>query len=293
MQWRVSPKKVLSVDQPRVLAIINLTPDSFSDGGAITSNDDAVRAAAAAIDAGADGLDIGGESTRPGAARVAADEQIRRVVPALAAIRAAIGDQPVITIDTTLADVARAALEAGADAINDVSGGLEDPAMLPLAAQLGCGLILMHRLAPPEADSFSHQYARAPDYGADGVTAAVQAHLVERLAAAQAAGIAHECILLDPGLGFGKTVEQNLELIRGTPRLLELGRPILSGVSRKSFTARAAGIDMTAPPRQRVHASIGLSIMHLAAGARVFRVHDVAEHVAALRAAGACLRPSA
>lgn len=291
--WRVSARASWVMDRPRVLAIVNVTPDSFSDGGTITSPDDAARAAMAAITAGAAGLDVGGESTRPGAERVPPDEQIRRVVPAVAAIRREVGDGPVISIDTTRAEVARAALDAGADAINDVSGGTEDPGLLPLAATRRCGVILMHRLAPPPSDSYSHEYATQPDYGTSGVTAGVIAHLRERLAAAVVLGCEAEAVMLDPGLGFGKSVEQNLELIRQTGRLLEIGRPILSGVSRKSFTARAAGLDMALAPATRVHASVGLSVLHLHTGARVFRVHDVAEHVAALTAAWSAMGSAA
>lgn len=277
------------MDRPRLLAIVNVTPDSFSDGGRIATVEDAARQAADAVAAGAAGVDVGAESTRPGAARVAAPEQIRRAIPAIEAIRRAVGDEPVITIDTTRAEVARAALDAGADAINDVSGGTEDPDLLGLAAARGCGVILMHRLAPPPDDRYSHQYASEPEYGPGGVVTAVCAHLRERLGAAASAGCDAEAVMLDPGLGFGKSVEQNLALIRETPRLLEIGRPILSGVSRKSFAARAAGLDMIAPPPTRVHASIGLSVAHLHAGARVFRVHDVAEHAAALAAAWASM----
>lgn len=283
--WRISAVKSWSLDRPRVLAIINTTPDSFSDGGLHASVDQALAGAVAAIEAGADGLDIGGESTRPRAPRVSEAEQVRRTIPAIRAIRARLGDGPVITIDTTRAQVARAALDAGADAINDVAAGADDPSMLALAAASECGLILMHRLVPPERDVFSHQHASPPDYGPAGVVAAVESFLRERTSAAIAQGVVRESILIDPGLGFGKSVEQNLELIAATPRLLEIGFPLLSGVSRKSFVARAAGMDMARPPRERAAASVGLSIRHMLLGARVFRVHDVAEHIAALRAA--------
>lgn len=288
--WRISPSLSWSLHRPHLLAILNLTPDSFSDGGTIAGPDDAARAAEAALAAGADGLDVGGESTRPGAERVDGAEQIRRTVPAIEAVRRAVGRSPVITIDTTLAPVARAALDAGADAINDVSAGTDDPDLLLLAAERGCGVVLMHRLARPARDVYSHQYAAAPDYSSrGGVVGSVRAFLRSRLEAAAGAGIAPECVLLDPGLGFGKTVEQNLQLIAGTPELLCLGRPILSGASRKSFTAKAAGLDTALPPPQRVNATVGLSVAHLARGARVFRVHDVAAHVAALRAAWAAM----
>lgn len=295
--WRWSAGGCWSLDRPRVLAILNVTPDSFSDGGLLAGPADALRAASDALAAGADGLDIGGESTRPGAQRVSADEQIRRAVPAVEAIRREFGPSarngPMISIDTTLASVARAAIDAGADAINDVSAGAEDEGLFPLAAERGCGLILMHRLAPPGRDVYSHQYGAPPDYSAQGgVIGAVGAFLAERARAAERAGVRRDAIVIDPGLGFGKSVEQNLTLIEQTPRLCELGYPILSGVSRKSFTARAAGLDVSRPARERAPASVALSVLHLLRGARVFRVHDVALHVGALRAAWASMHAS-
>lgn len=274
-----------SLDRPRVLAILNLTPDSFSDGGVLGTAELAASAAVAAVGAGADGLDVGGESTRPGAARVEAEEQVRRVVPAIAAIRRFLGPAVPITIDTTLTTVARAALDAGASAINDVSAGLEDDAMFDLAAARRCGLIIMHRLAPPGADVYSNQYARPPDYGTVGVVGAVEAFLGSRADAAIRAGVPRESIVVDPGLGFGKTVEQNIELIEATPRLCRLGFPVLSGLSRKSFVAASAGMDMHVPPRERDALSAALSVCHWDRGASLFRVHDVAGHAAALRAA--------
>jgi dihydropteroate synthase len=264
------------------MAILNLTPDSFADGGRLPTPDAAVGAALRAEAEGADMLDLGGESTRPGAARVDDAEQIRRVVPSIRAIRTAGCTLP-ISVDTTRAPVAAAALDAGADCINDVSAGTEDTGMLALAAGRGCGLILMHRAAPPPADSFSDRYAREPEY-AGGVVASVRAHLAERLAAACAAGVDAACVVLDPGLGFGKSVEQNLALLRGTPVLSELGRPMLSALSRKSFVGRV-GLGRDSTPAERLPATLALSVAHLHAGARLFRVHDVAEHTQALRAA--------
>lgn len=283
--WQLSPARSLTLDQPRVLGILNITPDSFSDGGAYVDRDAAVRAAAAMLEQGADGLDIGAESTRPGAARVSASEQIARSEPIIAAIRRTLGDGFAITIDTTLCDVARAALDAGADAVNDVSAGTEDAGMLGLCAQHRCGVVLMHRLAPPETDVFSHQYAKDPEY-VGNVVDSVGRYLSERAAAAVRAGVSRHGILLDPGLGFGKSVKQNLELIARTKEIAALGFPVLSGISRKSFVAAAMLADPAKiPPRERVHATLGLSIAHLLADARVFRVHDVREHVHALRAA--------
>jgi dihydropteroate synthase len=232
-------------------------------------------------------LDIGGESTRPGASRIPADEQIRRVVPAILAIRRQCPIVP-ISIDTTLAPVARAALDSGADAINDVSAGLEDTQMFPLAASRSAALILMHRLRTPERDRFSDQYTEPPVYAEPGgVLGVVSRFLDDRAAAAIAAGVDPSRIAIDPGLGFGKTVEQNLELIRQTPSLAAVGYPVVSALSRKSFTARAAGLGSGTIPGERIDASVGLSVAHLLAGARLFRVHDVGQHSAALSAAWA------
>lgn len=281
-------RKTLALDAPRVMAILNTTPDSFSDGGIHIDPDAARVAAARFIEEGADVIDVGGESTRPGSASVSDAEQIRRVVPAIQAIRREIGDGPLITIDTTRSEVAAAALDQGADAINDVSGGEDDPAMLPLAARRGVGIILMHRLVAPARDSFSDRYAAAPIYS-DGVVASVRSFLNARALEAVTIGIPREQIVLDPGLGFGKSVEQNLELIERTPELLSLGFPILSGISRKSFSARAGGLSADTPPHQRLGPTLALSVHHLARGARLFRVHDVAPHVQALRTVWAAM----
>ena len=271
------------------MAILNLTPDSFSDGGAYPTVQAAVEAASRAAAEGADILDLGGESTRPGAARVPADEQIRRVIPVLTAIRAGRLAAIPISIDTTLSPVAAAAIEAGATIINDVSAGTEDPAILNLAAMHRTGLVLMPRRAPPGKDSYSDRYAEPPRYV--DVVHAVREFLASRAALAESRGVARSSIILDPGLGFGKTVEQNLELIRRTPELAMLGYPILSGVSRKSFVGRAARME-TSMPAERLAPSIALTVAHYFAGASIFRVHDVAPAVQALRAAStACQKP--
>lgn len=267
------------------MAILNVTPDSFSDGGVLTSAGDAADAAKRAADEGADMLDVGGESTRPGAARIPAAEQIDRVVPAIEAIRRAGVDVPV-SIDTTLASVARAALDAGADAINDVSAGTEDDEMLPLAAERGCGIILMHRLRAPDQDAYSDRYERAPEY--TDVVADVRTALGDSLARATAAGIDPASVVLDPGLGFGKSVEQNLELIRRTGEIVSLGRPVLSGISRKSFVGRVS-LGRDSDPSERLEGSLALGVVHLLAGARLFRVHDAGAHARALSAAWAAL----
>lgn len=284
--WRVSDRCTLDLSVPRVVAILNVTPDSFADGGRLGSPELVAAAAERAVRDGAAMLDVGGESTRPGAARVSAAEQIARVVPAIRALRARLPQTP-ISVDTTLAEVANAALDAGADAINDVSAGEEDDAMLALAAKRRAGIILMHRLRPPGSDSYSDRYANAPAYnGAQGVVGEVRAYLAKRMAEAIAAGIAQEAIVLDPGLGFGKSVEQVLELIRGTPVLRALGRPIMSALSRKSFVGRV-GLGRDSEPAERLAPTLALSVLHLGFGASLFRVHDVREHVEALAAARA------
>ncbi len=267
------------------MAILNVTPDSFSDGGTLATPRLAAEAARRAIDEGADLLDIGGESTRPGAQRVPADDQIHRTVPAIRAIRDAGIDAP-ITIDTTRARTAAAALDAGADAVNDVSGATEDPGMLALVAERRCGVVLMHRLRPPDEDSFSDQYERTPEYA--DVVEDVRAALAAMLDRAIDAGIPIESVVLDPGLGFGKSVEQNLALIRGTDRVASLGCPVLSGISRKSFVGRAA-LGRDSDPTERLEGTIALSVQHLARGARVFRVHDPGPARRALDAAWALI----
>jgi dihydropteroate synthase len=302
-RWALGNGREVVLDRPRLLGVLNTTPDSFHAASRVDAGR-ALDAARAMVGAGADALDVGGESTRPGAPPVPEDEQIARVVPVVRALRAA--EAPLrhvpVSIDTTRVPVARAALDAGADAINDVSGASDDPGMLALAASSGAGLVLMHRLRPPAADVFSDRYSVPPEYGpvavagaagesggeSGGVVAHVRAFLAARLRAALDAGVAPERILLDPGLGFGKSVEQNLDLLRATPELLALGRPVLSALSRKSFVGRV-GLARDSDPAERLPATLALSLLHLHAGARLFRVHDVAEHAQALRAAWACL----
>lgn len=287
--WLLARGLRIDLASPCVMAILNLTPDSFSDGGALPTIEAALAAAARAVDDGARILDLGGESTRPGAAAVAEAEQIARVVPVVAAIRHAggtLGEAP-ISIDTTRAAVARAALEAGADVVNDVSGGTDDPAMLPLVAARRVGVVLMHRAKRPDQDSYSDAYAEPPVYG--DVVREVKDYLQHRLAAALAAGIPAESIVIDPGLGFGKTVEQNLELVARTGELMTLQRPVLSGASRKSFVGRIS-VEGPSEPGVRLAGSLAVTVAHYLEGASIFRVHDVAEQVAALRIAEAVRR---
>jgi len=278
--WKAGPHRELSLDRPWLMGILNVTPDSFSDGGLFYKPARAVGRALRMINEGAAIIDVGGESTRPGAQRVGDSEQIDRTAPVIEELRR--HADVIISIDTTRSTVAEAALEAGAHVINDVSAGREDGAMLPLAAARGCGIVLMHRLRPPPADSYSDRYDVAPAYG--DVVHDVAGFLRERAEAAIAAGVEHDAIVLDPGLGFGKTVEQNFELIARTGELVELGYPVLSGASRKSFIGKASGVET---PAQRLSGSIAVSVAHWLAGVRLFRVHDVAAHAQALAVARA------
>lgn len=284
-QWKLSDTRAIDLDRPCVVCIVNTTPDSFSDGGQYNTTQGATDRAKRAIDDGADMLDIGGESTRPGAQRVDADEQIKRVVPVIEAIRKAGMDIP-ISVDTTLSQVAARALDAGADAINDVSAMTEDPGMLTLASDRRCGIVLMHRLTTSDKDSYSDRYESEPVY--TDVVDAVCRSLASRRDDAVNAGVPMDRIVLDPGLGFGKSVEDTISLIRRTGELVGLGCLVMSGLSRKSFVGRM-GLGRDSDPSERVHATVGLSVVHLLSGARIFRVHDVAEHRSALDAAWAAL----
>jgi dihydropteroate synthase len=283
--WRVADDQVLHLDQPRLLGVLNATPDSFSDGGMYPSIDALVGAALRFVEEGAEIIDVGGESTRPGSMRVGEAEQIQRTIPAIEELRRC--SDALISIDTTRSAVAQAALEAGANIINDQSAGLEDEGMLPLAAQRGCGLILMHRKAAPPDDSYSHQYEREPEYG--DVVQAVRRFLRDRCAAAEAAGVAHEAIVIDPGLGFGKSVDQNYQLIARSAELVAEGYPVLGAASRKSFIGAVTGIET---PRDRVIGSAAASTIQYLAGVRLFRVHDVAAHREALAVTWAVERAS-
>lgn len=247
---------------PRIWGILNVTPDSFSDGGRWLEPQAAVEHGLRLVQEGADVLDVGGESTRPGAAPVDAAEERRRVVPVLAALVAA-GVKVPLSVDTRKAEVARAALDAGATLVNDVSAGTHDAALLPLVAARGAGLVLMHMRGEPGT------MQRAPTY--DDVTAEVLASLAERRAAACAAGVPAARIWVDPGLGFGKTLEHNLALLRALERFTALG-PVLVGASRKSFLGALTG----RLPSERLLGSLACVARAAQAGVAAVRVHDVA-----------------
>lgn len=281
--WTASNDRIVSLEPFAIMGVVNATPDSFSDGGQFADAEQAAQHALQLVDEGAAIIDVGGESTRPGASRVDAEEQVRRVVPVIARIRAR--SNVAITVDTTLASVAEAALEAGADAVNDVSAGCEDPAMLALVARKGAGLVLMHRLAAPGDDQYSDRYAEPPIY--DDVVREVASFLLMRAELAMAAGVAREAIALDPGLGFGKSVSQNYELLARTSELAGLGFPVLVGASRKSFLGAVSG---RSDPEQRIVGSVVAAVAAYGGGARIVRAHDVGAHREALLVAHAVLK---
>jgi len=247
---------------PLVMGVINLTPDSFSDGGRLSGPDQAADYAQQLVDAGADWLDVGGESTRPGALVVPPQEQIRRTIPAIAAIRRRL--DVVISIDTTNAQVAQQAVDSGANVVNDVSAGRNDPEMIPLVARLRLPVVLMHMQGDPQTMQL------APSYR--DVTAEVSAFLLHRRDQAVLAGIDPGRILLDPGIGFGKTTAHDLQLLRDTSALAKLGHPLLVGPSRKRFIGEITG---ERRPDQRVFGTAAVVAWCVADGAAVVRVHDV------------------
>jgi dihydropteroate synthase len=259
------------------MGVVNVTPDSFSDGGIYLDAETAVAHAARLADEGADLLDVGGESTRPGSSDVSADVELERVLPVIEGIRAA-GVTTRISIDTSKAVVAAAALDAGADYVNDVTALRGDPDLAGLIADRGVDVCLMHMLGSPRTMQDDPRY--------DDVVDDVKAFLEERMAAAVRAGVAETRIELDPGIGFGKTIVHNLELIDRLDELAALGRPVVLGTSRKSFLGRIAGRE---DPRERTPATLATLVIGLERGATVFRVHDVGPARDALAVAAATL----
>ena len=254
------------------MGVVNVTPDSFSDGGVNFAADDAVASARRMLDEGAAIVDVGGESTRPGAEPVSADEELRRVVPVLERLQGV-----PVSIDTAKSGVAARALELGAELVNDVTALRADPQLAGVVAESGAYLCLMHMQGEPRTMQLDPRY--------DDVVADVARFLDERLSFAVSQGIAEEWICLDPGIGFGKTVEQNFELLRRVDELVALGRPIMVGISRKSSLGKLLG-DPDAKTGTTA-ASVGAAVAAYERGATILRVHDVREHVEALRAAEA------
>jgi len=264
-----------------VMGIVNVTPDSFSDGGQFFTPAAAVAHALALVEQGADILDIGGESTRPGAEPVAEAEELRRVIPvieALAAQRSPKNNQPlVLSIDTLKPAVARAALAAGACIVNDVAAGAANPAMWQAVAEYQAGYICMHAQGTPQT------MQQKPAY--DDVVRTVRHFFLGLLAQLQASGIPAEQVMLDPGIGFGKTLEHNLQLLASLEAFTKLGRPLLLGVSRKSFIEKLFGSGLN----ERLPASLACATLAVASGVQVIRVHDAAETAQAVRMAEAIL----
>jgi len=256
-QWLATERR-----PPIVVGIINVTPDSFSDGGRLSGPEQAADLAEQLVAAGADWLDIGGESTRPGAQPVSADEQIRRTVPAIAAIRRRL--QVAISIDTTNTQVAQSAVDAGANVVNDVSAGRDDPDMLARVGRLGLPVVLMHMQGTPRTMQVSPSYR--------DVTAEVSAFLLERRDRAIDAGIDPKLILFDPGIGFGKTLAHDLQLLKDTRILAGLGQPLLVGPSRKRFIGEITGETNL---ERRVFGTAAVVGWCVANGASAVRVHDV------------------
>jgi dihydropteroate synthase len=269
-------RRLLPEGRTAVMGIVNVTPDSFSDGGLHASPAAALAHARQLVAEGADVIDVGGESTRPGSLPVDAATERARVVPVIEALRAETALP--ISVDTTKAEVAAAALAVGADMVNDVSAGRFDDAMLPLVADRGAAIVLMHMQGVPAT------MQEAPTYG--DVVAEVAAFLGARAVAAQAAGIAADRIWIDPGIGFGKRREHNLALLAGLERLVALGYPVLVGASRKGFLGSLSGEPLGA----RLASSLAATVLAAAAGARVVRVHDVAATRSALAIADAVAR---
>lgn len=274
--WRIRDTDHDLSRRGMIMGIVNVTPDSFSDGGRFLDTGRAVEHALRLVEEGADILDIGGESTRPGAEPVYEDEELRRVLPVIRALRSA--TRTLISIDTMKASVARAALEAGADIINDVTGLRGDPAMSRVAAGCNAGLVIMHMIGTPQTMQFQPHY--------EDVVAEVRTYFDERLQLLTRLGIAPERVALDPGFGFGKTLEHNRTLLRALPRLAESGRPLLVGVSRKSMIARLLEDDRL---ESRDWPTVALTAHMREHGARLFRVHDVKPNAHALRMTEAIL----
>jgi dihydropteroate synthase len=250
------------------MGILNVTPDSFSDGGRFFSPDEALVQADAMLAEGADIIDIGGESTRPqGAIPVDGAEERRRVIPVIAAVRQRFPDA-IVSVDTVKSDVAECALAEGAAIVNDVSAFRLDPRMPDVCARAGAGVVLMHsRGGVSDMATFAHA-----NYGSD-VVGEVLGELVSQAQAAERVGVRREAIALDPGIGFAKQSEHSLAVLAGLPRMVDAGYPVVVGVSRKRFIADITGVR---DPRERVHGTTGANVMAFAGGARIFRVHDVA-----------------
>lgn len=265
MELSIRGKK-FAPGQVLIMGILNATPDSFYDGGRFFDPQAAIMHGLDLAAQGADIIDIGGESTRPGSARVSAQEELRRVVPVIKEIRSRNNEIP-LSIDTYRSATAAAALEAGADMVNDVSGGMFDPEILAVAATASCPYVIMHMQKTPET------MQQAPVYSPEGVVCDVKKFFTDRITAALKAGIKKENIILDPGLGFGKTLGQNIELINAIGEFAAFGFPLMAGISRKSMIGAITGREAGG----RLAGSLAAAVNAVQKGATLLRVHDVAE----------------
>ena len=278
--WRCRDHTLSLGERTLVMGIVNVTPDSFSDGAMFASVDDAVAHGARLVDEGADLVDVGGESTRPGSDPIEADEELLRVVPVIEGlVKARPGTA--LSVDTRKPEVASAALDAGASIVNDIAGG-RNGALLETVSRTGAGVVLMHMLGEPKTMQDDPRY--------DDVVAEVHEFLRERIEAAVFAGIPEERVCIDPGIGFGKTVDHNLALLRAVPALRMLGAAVMVGASRKGFIGTLTGVD---DPAARLEGSLAVAVLAAAHGADLVRVHDVAATVRALKVADAVVREPA
>ncbi|MGH1537377.1 MAG: dihydropteroate synthase [Gammaproteobacteria bacterium] len=265
----------IDYSKPLLMGVLNVTPDSFSDGGMYPSSNDAIIRGLEMVEQGADIIDIGGESTRPGAERIDATEQKRRVLDVIAGLRKELSLNKSknihISIDTTLSDVAKAALDAGATMLNDISAGHEDESLLKLAASTDVPICLMHMQGEPGNMQDNPSY--------ENVTREVSEYLLERAKHAENLGVNKNNIILDPGIGFGKRTQHNLELLRDLNEIVDLGYPVLLGTSRKRFMGEISNRE---DPRERMPATCATSVLGVIAGVNIFRVHDVWQNRQAL-----------
>src|SRR4030095_12040251 len=273
-RWRVDGNVIELTNRALLMGVLNVTPDSFSDGGEFFATEAAVKHGVEMARSGAAIIDVGGESTRPGAKAISPNEEMERVLPVIREIAPAI--QAHISIDTSKTEVARAAIEAGAAIINDVTGGRGDSGMFALAAEKGVAVIIMHMQGTPQTMQLNPTYRDVVDEVAD--------FFRQQFAQAVRSGVDPMCIAFDPGIGFGKTVAHNLELLANLPRLQVESRPVVVGVSRKSFLGKVSGL-----PEDRANSTVALTALLRARGAHVLRVHDVLPNANALRTAEAVL----
>jgi dihydropteroate synthase len=275
-QWKIGDRIVDLAEHGMIMGVLNVTPDSFSDGRKFFDVDAAVAHGIEMAEEGADIVDIGGESTRPGAEPVSADEELRRVIPVIERLRGKIDTY--VSIDTSKAKVARAALDAGASIINDVTGGCGDPEMIPLVAKRNAAFVIMHIQGTPQTMQIAPRY--------NDVVREVGDFFLQQYGRALECGVDPMGVAFDPGIGFGKTLGHNMELLRNLERLRVDVRPLAVGVSRKSFLGKLMG---SGDLGDRIAPTVALTALLRTRGANVFRVHDVKENVAALRIAEAVL----